>query len=107
MALAGYPQTHLSPELEIVTTQSDTVQYEGPFSSLKVLGDGTSDYAVIWIYLDSEGYNKTSQVSGVDYFIVNALATDSIPGPIYGFRMHTGSSTNTTVVGYRYSSDIL
>jgi hypothetical protein len=109
MALPGYPQTHNSPDLEVVSVQNDTTQYEGPFSSIKVLSDLNTEYVVLYIYLDKEGYSKATgdQVSGVDYYVVNALATDVLSGPIYGFRFHTGSSTGSSAIGYRYSTSIL
>ena len=113
MALAGYPQTHNSPDPVVLTEsggdESATVQHEGPFSSIKVLSDANTEYVVLYIYLDSEGYNKATgdQVSGVDYYIINALATDTLPGPIYGFRYHTDSNAGTSVIGYRYSTSIL
>jgi len=109
MALAGYPQTHSSPDPEVVTTQNNTTQYEGPFSSIKILSDANTEAVTLYIYLDSTGYNKTTlaQVAGTDYFIVETLATDSLPGPIYGFRFHTDSATGSSVIGYRYSTSIL
>jgi hypothetical protein len=109
MALAGYPQTHNSPDPEVVNTENDTTQYEGPFSSIKILSNTNTDHVVLYIYLDSAGYNKATgdQVAGADYYIINALATDTLPGPIYGFRFHTDSVNDTSVIGYRYSTSIL
>ena len=109
MALAGYPQTHSSPDPEVVTLQSDTVQYEGPFSSIKIMSDLNTEAVTLYVYLDSTGYNKATgdQVSGTDYYIIESLATDVVPGPIYGFRFHTDSATGSSVIGYRYSTSIL
>ena len=109
MALAGYPQTHNSPDPEVVTTQHDSTQYEGPFSSIKILSDANTEAVTLYIYLNSDSYNKATraQVSGTDYYIVEALATDTLPGPIYGFRFHTDSAAGSSVIGYRYSTSIL
>lgn len=110
MALAGYPQTHSSPDLLVLTEsdgdESDTVQHEGPFSSIKVMSDSNTEYVVLYIYLDKAGYDSNT-TEGIDYFIVNALATDSIPGPIHGFRYHTDSAAGSSVIAYRYSTSIL
>ena len=106
MALAGYPQTHNSPDPEVVTVQNDSTQYKGPFSSIKVMSDLNTEAVVLYIYLDKAGYD-TNTTEGVDYYIVNALATDTLPGPIYGFRFHTDSDTGSSVIGYRYSTSIL
>ena len=35
------------------------------------------------------------------------IATDTVNGPIYGFRYHTDSAAGSSVMAYRYSSDIL
>ena len=105
MVLPGYPQTHNSPDPEVVTTQNDSTQYEGPFSSIKILSDLNTEAAKLYIYLDKAGYDSDT-TEGTDYYIVNALATDTLPGPIYGFRFHTTSSTGSAVIGYRYSTDI-
>ena len=107
MALAGYPQTHNSPDVLVVTSQNDTTQYEGPFSSIKVMSDSNTEAVTLYLYLDSESYKKTSQVAGTDYYIVESLATDEIKGPIYGFRFHTDSDTGSSVIAYRYSTDVL
>ena len=106
MALPGYPQTHNSPDPEVVTVQNDSTQYEGPFSSIKILSDLNTEFAVLYIYLDKAGYD-TNTTAGVDYYVVSALATDTLPGPIYGFRFHTDSDTGSSVIGYRYSTSIL
>ena len=106
MALAGYPQTHHSPDIEIVTTQHDTNQYEGPFSSIKVMSDATTEYAHLILYLDKAGFDSNT-TEGTDYFVVRAMATDTIPGPIYGFVLHTSTSTGVTVAASRYSTSIL
>ena len=111
MALTGYPQTHNSPELMVVLSaaENDTTQYEGPFSSIKVLSDSNTEHAELWLYLDSESYNTAqgSQVAGTHYYIVNALATDTITGPIYGFRFHTNSEAGCNIIAYKYSTSIL
>jgi len=110
MALPGYPQTHNSPDPVVLvsTDEHATTQYRGPFSSIKVLGDSQTDYAVLYIYLNKASYDKATgdQVSGVDYYIVDALIADVIPGPIYGFRFHTGSTAGTNLIAYRYSTGI-
>ena len=105
MALPGYPQTHNSPDPEVVTTESDTVQYEGPFSTIKILSDANTEHAVLYIYLDKAGFDSNT-TEGTDYFIVKALATDTLSGPIYGFIFHTDSNPGSSVIGYRYSTDI-
>ena len=107
MPLPGYPQTHNSPDHIVVSTQNDTTQYRGPFSNIKIIGDSASDVVEVYLYLTAEGYDKTSQVNGTDYYVVRAIVTDEIPGPIYGFRFHTNSDANTSLIAARYSTDIL
>ena len=113
MALPGYPQTHHSPDVLVLTQaggdESDTVQHEGPFSTIKITSDANTEQATLYIYLDSAGFNKATgdQVDGTDYYIMKILATDSVSGPIYGFRYHTDSDTGTAIIAYRYSTDIL
>jgi len=108
MALSGYPQIHHSPDPEVVTTQHDTNTYEGPFSSIKVMSNANTDAATVLIFLDKRGYDVgAGGVAGVDYYTVEALASDVIPGPIYGFVFHTDSAANASVIGYRYSTSIL
>ena len=105
MALPGYPQTHNSPDPEVVTTQNDTTQYKGPFSMIKVMSDSNTEAVTLQIYLNKAGFDSDT-TEGVDYYVVEALATDTIPGPIYGFVFHTDSATGSSVIGYRYSTDI-
>ena len=111
MALTGYPQDHYSPEIVVLQSgdQNDTTQYLGPFSSIKCLSDATTEAVTLYIYLTKEGYDEPNgtQVAGTHYYEVAAVATDTIGGPIYGFRYHTDSSTGSSVMAYRYSSDIL
>ena len=108
MALSGYPQIHNSPDPEVVTTQHATNKYEGPFSNIKVLSNTNTDAVTVLLFLDKRGYDSgVGGVEGIDYYTVEALASDVIPGPIYGFVFHTDSSTNTSVIGYRYSTSIL
>ena len=106
MALPGYPQTHNSPDPEVVTTQNDTTQYEGPFSSIKVLSDSTTEAVTLYIFLDKAGYDSNT-TEGTDYYIIEALATDTLMGPFHGFIFHTDSDTGSSVIGYRYSTSIL
>ena len=106
MALPGYPQTHNSPDPELVSTQHDTNQYEGPFSSIKILSDANSESVKLLIYLDKEGYD-TNTTEGTDFYEISAMATDTLPGPIYGFVFHTDSAAGSSVIGYRYSTSIL
>lgn len=106
MALPGYPQTHNSPDPEVVTTQHDTNQYEGPFSSIKVLSDSNTEAVTLLVYLDKAGYDANT-TEGVDFYTIEALATDTLPGPFYGFVFHTDSATGSSVIGYRYSTSIL
>ena len=106
MALPGYPQTHNSPDI-VVAAQDDITKHEGPFSSVKILSDGNTDSATVKIYLDKAGYDANS-TEGVDFYTVELLATDSIAGPLYGFRlMATGSDAGITGIAYRYSTSIL
>jgi len=108
MALPGYPQTHNSPDPEVVVTQHDTNKYEGPFSSIKVMSDANTEAVTLWLFLDKAGFDAgAAGVSGSDYFIVEALASDSLPGPFYGFIYHTDSAVGSSVIGYRYSTSIL
>lgn len=108
MPLTGYPQTHLSPDVTVAIIQNDTTQHRGPFSSLKLMGDATSDAITLYLYLDKASYDKAtgSQVAGTDYYVVEGLATDVISGPIYGFRFHTDSDDDTSVIAYKYSTGI-
>tara|TARA_R110002020_G_scaffold23434_4_gene77930 strand:+ start:11814 stop:12119 length:306 start_codon:yes stop_codon:yes gene_type:complete len=99
-ALEGYPQTHQSPEIIHVDTQHDTNKYEGPFSSIKCLGDAAGDIIQLILYFD-----KTDYDAGTGY-TVKAVAADTISGPIQGFVLHTGSATNAEVLAYKYSSHI-
>ena len=70
------------------------------------MSDATSEYAVLWIYLDKAGYDSDT-TEGTDYYKIHVMATDSIPGPIYGFRFHTDSSAGASVIASRYSTSIL
>ena len=100
-ALEGYPQTHQSPEIIHVATQNDTSKYEGPFSSIKCLGNAAGDVIQLILYFD-----KTDYDAGTGY-TVRAVAADTISGPIQGFVLQdTGSTTNAEVLAYKYSSHI-
>jgi len=105
MALTGYPQTHLSPDVEIVDSVGAT-KYSGPYSSLKVTGSSSTAYCDMTLYFDKDGYDTDSS-AGEDYTNVRAMATDSIDGPIYGFKLtNESSSGNISVVAYKYSTAI-
>lgn len=104
MALPGYPQTYSSPDLEIVTTESEDTQYTGPFSAIKVVSDANNEYAEIHVYLDQAGYDSDT-TEGVDYYELRVLASDTITGPFYGFKFTTGGNA-VGVIGYRYSTGI-
>ena len=108
MPLTGYPQTHNSPDPEVVTVQHATNQYEGPFGSIKVMSDSNTEAVTLKIFLSKAAYDLgiAGGTEGIDWYTIEALASDTIPGPIYGFVFHTNSAAGSSVIGYRYSTGI-
>ena len=105
MALTGYPQEHLAPDITIVTSTHATTQYEGPFSSIKVTGDDMTKKVDLTLYFDKAGFD-TNTTQGTDFFEASVMVTDILEGPIYGFRYKAYSGTDAAIIASKYSTGI-
>ena len=70
MALTGYPQEYLSPDITVVTSTHADTQYEGPFSSIKVTGDDMTKKVDLTLYFDKAGFDSDT-TRGTDYFLAD------------------------------------
>jgi len=105
MALEGYPQEYLSPDVEYFITP-DSVKNIGPYSMLKVTGDDITDNVSLTLYFDKAGFDSDTD-EGVDFTDVKVLVTDMVIGPIYGFKWTAeAGGTTLVVIASKYSTGL-